>query len=247
MISALIVDSNSTASNKLESMLSKYCPQISISETVNNYKDAFNSIELFHPELVFLEVDLTLHQGLEVFNIYFPSSFEVIVLSKTDRYAIHALNRCVSGYLLKPIRKSKLINSVNYACQRISHKKSQLINHSFHNKLNIENTHEEVIGIPTIEGYEFIPIKDIIRCEGMLKCTRVITTEKTDMISSYNLGEFKKHLDQYGFYSPHKSHLINLKMVRKYHKEGNILMLNGSWVPVAKRRKKDFLNHIQHI
>jgi two-component system LytT family response regulator len=79
------------------------------------------------------------------------------------------------------------------------------------------------------------------------KCTRVITRDKTDIVSSYNLGEFRKMLEPYGFYSPHKSHLINLNYIRKYHKEGNILMVNHSYVPVAKRKKKEFLNQVKHI
>ena len=54
--------------------------------------------------------------------------------------------------------------------------------------------------------------------------------------------EFIKKLKPHGFYSPHKSHLINLNLISKYHKEGNILMNNGTWVPVSIRKKKDFLN-----
>ena len=247
MIATLIIESDKHATNELETLLSDNCPQISICGKTEIYKDALNCIEELNPDLVFLEVDDPQHEGLDFFNLYFPSTFEVIVTSKTERYAIHALNCCASGYLLKPIQKKKLIKSVNYASQRIKSKKGRQLNHStvyFHNNGNMQ---EEVIGIPTIEGYEFVSARNIIRCEGMQKCTRVITTEKTDIISSYNLGRFRNLLEPFGFYSPHKSHLINLNKVRKYHKEGNILMLNGTWVPVAKRKKKDFLNQIQHI
>ena len=247
MITALIVESDKEATNILETLLSDNCPQVSICGKTNTYKDAFNKIGELNPDLVFLEVDNTQHEGLDFFIPYFPSTFEVIVTSKTEKYAIHALNCCASGYLLKPIKKNKLIKSVNYASQRIRSKNGRQLNRStvsFHNNGNIQ---EEVIGIPTIEGYEFVSVKNIITCEGMQKCTRIITTEKTDIISSYNLGRFKDLLEQFGFYSPHKSHLVNLNKIRKYHKEGNILMNNGIWVPVAKRRKKDFLNRIKHI
>ncbi|MCB0805719.1 MAG: LytTR family transcriptional regulator, partial [Bacteroidales bacterium] len=132
--------------------------------------------------------------------------------------------------------------AVNNATKRINEKKE----HSY-NKLLVTNflnspADNDMIGIPTIEGFEFIPIQEIIRCEGLQKCTRVITVDRSDIISSYNLGEFRKMLEPHGFYSPHKSHLINLKFIRKYHKEGNIMLINNSYVPVAKRKKKEFLS-----
>ncbi|MBK6730886.1 MAG: response regulator transcription factor [Bacteroidetes bacterium] len=247
MISTLIIENDNNSSNTLESLLCESCPLVSIVGTTNNYTDAINCIEKIHPDLVFLDVDMPHLKGLETFNHYYPSAFEIIVTSNSEKFAIQALNCCASGYLLKPIKLKKLITSVNYATQRIQDKKVNKQNNVTDNNALKKFVLQEIIGIPTIEGYEYIPVKDIIRCEGMQKYTRVITVDKTDLISSYNLGEFIKRLDCHGFYSPHKSHLINLKMVRKYHNEGNVLMLNGSWVPVAKRRKKEFLGQIEHL
>ena len=84
------------------------------------------------------------------------------------------------------------------------------------------------IGIPTMEGYEIIQPEDVIRCEGMQNCTRIITKERSDIISSYNLGKFIKLFGNEIFFSPHKSHLINFLHVKKYLKEGTIIMNDGS-------------------
>jgi len=247
MINTLIVDSDEEAVGQLVTLLSDNCPQISVCGKCGNYFDALDSIEEFNPDLLFLEIDSPSHDELEVYNHYFPSTFELIITSKTEKYAMCALNCCASGYLLKPIKKEELIKSVDHVSQRIRSKKGRQLNSSTVYFSENSNIQDEVIGIPTIDGYEFVSVRNIIRCEGMQKYTRIITTEKNDIISSYNLGKFRELLEQFGFYSPHKSHLINLNQVRKYLKEGNILMFNGSWVPVAKRRKKDFLNRIQHI
>jgi two-component system LytT family response regulator len=247
MISALIVDSDREAMNLLDNLLAENCPNIQVSDKTLTYNKAFEKIETINPDLVFLETDMLQCDGLEIFNRYFPSNFEVIATSTTDKHAIQAFNCCASGYLVKPICKEELINSVYNVSQRIIAKKLGVRNLTYQNLPGQSNLFEEIIGVPTIDGYEFIAIKDIIRCEGMQKCTRIVTKDRTDIISSYNLGEFRKSLEQFGFFSPHKSHLINLNLVRKYHKEGNILMLNGSWVPVSARRKKEFINKIRHI
>ena len=94
---------------------------------------------------------------------------------------------------------------------------------------------------PTLKGFDFISIHDIIRCEGLQKCTRIITQEKSDIISSYNIGEFVKRLEKHGFFQNHKSHLINLRHIKQYYKEGTIKMADNSFVPVSKRKKSQFL------
>ncbi len=247
MISTLIVESDKHATSVLETLLADNCPQISIYGRSRTYKNALECIEELKPDLVFLDLDIPQINNQGAIHVFYPFNFELIVTTKTEKYAKDALNCCASGYLLKPIQKDEIVIAVHNASRRISDRKRIGLSNSNTYKLGNAHVSEEVIGIPTTEGYEFVPVKNIVRCEGMQKCTRIIITNKPDLVSSYNLGKFRKMLDQFGFYSPHKSHLINLGMVRKYHKEGNIFMLNGSWVPVAKRRKKDFLNRMQHI
>ncbi len=79
--------------------------------------------------------------------------------------------------------------------------------------------HTKLVGIPTIECMEFVDTEKIIRCEGLQKCTLIVTTEKSDIISSYNLGKFVDLLEENGFFYCHRSHLINLKFVKKYTRE----------------------------
>ncbi len=145
------------------------------------------------------------------------------------------------------MNRNDLVLAVNHALRNLKRKEEETRNRNLLEQLSRYNQPLHIIGVPTLEGFEFLHIEDIIRCEGLQKCTRIITTEKTDMISSYNLGEFRKILEPHGFFSPHKSHLINLKYIRKYSREGTIIMNNGSWVPVSKRRKKEFLNQFIHF
>jgi len=108
--------------------------------------------------------------------------------------------------------------------------------------------HTKLIGIPTIEGLEFIDTEKIIRCEGLQKCTLIVTTEKTDIISSYNIGKFVDLLEENGFFPCHRSHLINLKYVKKYTREGYIFFsANSKPVPLARRKKDAFLSEMRHL
>jgi len=114
-------------------------------------------------------------------------------------------------------------------------------------QLHRQSPPNNLVGIPTMEGMEFLKIDEIIRCEGLHQFTRVVITEGPGIISSYNIGKFGELLLPYGFFAPHKSHLINLQHLRKYTVEGTILMRDGSVAPVSRRRRGAFLERVRHL
>lgn len=247
MVNTFLIDSEKEAITSLGKMLNNNCPQISICGEAQSITKAYKLIIDTNPELVFIDVLMLLKNGFSIVDQFSSVSFEVIFVTNIVEYALDAIKCCAVGYVIKPIQKEDLIFAVNNAQRRICQKKEYAKNKVLAEGLINQSRNEEVVGIPTLEGFEFIPIKDIIRCEGLQKCTRVITKDKTDIVSSYNLGKFRKLLEPYGFFSPHKSHFINLSYIRKYHREGSLTMIDGSYVPVAKRKKREFLNQIKHL
>jgi len=247
MIRSILVDRSNDDICKLERVLLDCSPNIHVSGKAQTISKTASLVKEINPELLIINIELLLNDGV-LLNDYFSNvDFEIIFLTDTDNYAIDAINCNACGYLLKPVQKEHLSKAVNSMLSKTRIRQENTRNKVLAEKYVKQSSSEDVIGIPTIEGFEFIAIKEIIRCEGLQKCTRVITTERTDIISSYNLGEFRKLLEPFGFYSPHKSHLINLNHIRKYHREGNILMTNNSYVPVARRKKVEFLNCVKHI
>lgn len=108
--------------------------------------------------------------------------------------------------------------------------------------------HTKLVGVPTIEGLEFVNIDHVVRCEGLQKCTLIVTTEKSDVISSYSIGKFAELLRKDGFFPCHRSHLINLKFVKKYTREGYIFFsVSSKPVPLARRRRCEFLALMRHL
>lgn len=247
MIKTVLIDSNKDDLMILERLLSEHFLNINLCGKADTLAAAARIINECGPDIVFMDVELPLNSGL-VLNEYFDGvDYQIILLTNVDKYAMDAINCSACGYLKKPLLKEAVVFAVEKALVKISEKKENMRNRFLAEEYFKLSGNEDVIGIPSLEGLEFIPVRDIICCEGLQKCTRVITKEKTDIISSYNLGVFRKFLEPYGFLSPHKSYLINLHLIRSYHREGTIVMLNGITVPVSKRKKGEFLNHIKHI
>ncbi len=243
MINALILNGELNYLHSLGRTIDHVCPQINICGLSSSFQNLKEFIQNKNPQLVFVtkgDCKRTCLEGLKKISSF---QLETILISDEKEFAYDAIPFKVGGYLLQPLNELALAKAVEKAQLQIELKKTH--HNIFTSKKKTEDP--SLIGIPTIDGYEFLVVKDIIRCEGLQKCTRVITKDRSDIISSYNIGEFKKKLEDFGFFSPHKSHLISLSKVRKYHKEGTITLSDQSTVPVSRRRKTDFLNQLNHL
>lgn len=253
MINALLLKNERQSLSSLKQKIAHHCPQINFCGTTDSTALS-KSISETNPHLIFLEkgdCDTTCLNLLEKIT---SLDLETILIAKEKEFAFDAISYRVCSFLLKPIDQTALVKAVNKACRQIEQKEiiaaqrpEEQVVFPESKKIPLPNHQMERIGIPSVDGYEFIKISDIVRCEGLQKCTRVILSNKNNIISSYNIGEFRKKLEPYGFFATHKSHLINLNAVQKYHKEGSITMIDHSTVPVSRRRKSDFLGVVLHL
>lgn len=63
------------------------------------------------------------------------------------------------------------------------------------------------------------------------------------IVVSRQLGEYEKWLLKNGFIRIHDKYIINLSYIKEYIKGsgGEVVLENGKEIPVASRRKEDFL------
>jgi|GEM_PF-1261132 len=95
--------------------------------------------------------------------------------------------------------------------------------------------------IPTFQTLELIHTSNIISIQAMENYSRITLTSQEQLTSTQSFGRFSSMLTQQGFFQCHKSYMINLKHVSRYHKNGDVEMTNGIKIPVARRRKETFI------
>ena len=241
MITAILVDDEPKALKSLQALLQKFCPNIIILGTANSVDGAFQMIVDKKPQLLFLDVAMPKESGFDLLKRLPFLNFELIFVTGFDKYAIEAFKFSAIGYLLKPIETSDLVTVVHNASERIKlkteNKRNQQLLQNIKNYKSLDNK----IGIPTMQGLEFVMVKNIIRFEALQRITKIVIQDQNSLVSSYNLGEFIKMLEPYGFFAPHRAHLINLTHVKRFHKEGTIYMVDDSAIPISRRRRTDFL------
>lgn len=244
MINTLLVTPEDKTFHTLKNHLNTYCPQIHIAGTASSLDEACQLIQTQSPELVFLEII-----GGDEYDIFehCTSDFEVIVVSPSRISTKETLHATERGCLFKPVQVEALIMAVQQAQHWILLKQQQLEISSKLQRLSHQYPPDNLIGIPDMDGIVFLKAGEIVRCEALQRFTRVVTIDGANIISSYNIGQFSKLLSCFGFFSPHKSHLINLLHLRKFHVEGTIHMRDGSTVPVSRRRRSTFLKRIKHL
>jgi len=241
MITAVLVDDEKRAVQVLEESLKTDFPDIQIIGSANSAQEAQTLITQMKPDLVFLDVTMPEESGFDLLNNLPSLEFEIIFVTAFDQYAMDAINFCAIGYVLKPIKREELVMAVQRAIKSIAEKQE-----TNRNKLLLENlinpgSPSNRIGIPTSDGLEFVAIQEIIRCEGIQRATKVVFKERKSLISAYNLGQFKRMLEEYRFFSIHKSHLVNMDHVIRYDNEGFVHMIDKSNIPVSRRKRQEFM------
>lgn len=107
----------------------------------------------------------------------------------------------------------------------------------------INNKNKRVI-IQGSKSYDFVFLNEIIRIEGLQNFSRVYLSNGQILVSSCSIGVLRKALEKENFFSCHKSHVINVTHMVRFHKDGYIEMSDTSSVPVSRRRREALLEEV---
>lgn len=241
---AIIIDDESKLRKVLEIKVQEIRPDLKIVAMASNADEGEKLIRKHDPDLIFLDIHMPGDSGFELLERFEQVNFEIIFVTGYNEFALRALKVSAVDYILKPATNEDLKQAISKALDRID-EKVRLERYEIlkHNIKNIDTEFAKIV-IPGAKLYQHVLVNDIIHCEGWQKYTRIHLKNGDIILSSYNIGVFKDLLKEYNFFSPHKSHLINMNAIKNYNPEGIVELINGNEVPVSRRRKADFLNRV---
>lgn len=246
MIKAIIVDDELGARESLSKMVEKNCKHIQIVAKADSMRSAYEAITNFHPDLVFLDVEMPNGNAFDLLEKLGSIDFDIIFTTAYDHYAIKGIKYSAIDYILKPIDPEELV----LALQRFEDKKGQKYMLDKKIQALLSNVKPEnklkKVGLPDGEGLIFINLSEIIRCDSDGNYTFFILTSGKKIIASRTLGEYEQMFADDNFFRVHRSHLVNLQHVKKYIKGegGYVVMSDNSQVEVSRRNKIDFLEKL---
>jgi two-component system LytT family response regulator len=172
-------------------------------------------------------------------------TFETVFVTAFGHYAIQALNQSAAYYLLKPVAIEELVKAV----EKIKNERLEP-NYTQHARVlrdNLNGHAQQKIMLPTMEGFEIVPIKEILYCEAADNFTKFYFDGGQPLLICRTLKYFEEVLLPHGFLRIHRSYVINPDFVTRYSKGkgGYVTMKNNQELEVSASKKQDFLDLFQ--
>lgn len=242
MIKAILIDDEVHCIDTLSMLISDYCPEVQVIEQCVSAKQGLTAVGRHHPELIFLDIEMPVMNGFEFLEQFTDIPFSVIFTTSYDQYAIKAIHFNALDYLLKPIDPKELVAAV----QKVRLQKMLPSAEQF--RMLIDQVQNRVkqftkVAVPTSEGFELIPVEEIIFCEADDNYTRFFLKNKKRVIACRTLKEVEEQLTDFvSFIRVHHSYMVNLNEVNKYIRgEGGYLVMSDGAIVNVSRSRKDAL------
>lgn len=241
---AIIIDDEPKARNVLRVLLEENCPEVSVIFEAEDLLSGVALIKKEKPQMVFLDIEMPEHSGLEIVNFINKESFkfEIIFTTAYSEYAIKAFQLAAIDYILKPVRPSQVKQAVDRAIQFIGKSNINLKLDAL--QQGMQSASFKKIALPIADGIRFVSLDDLIILEADGMYTKITMKDETTTIISKPLKHFADLLESYpAFYKPHRSYLIHLRYIKQYVKSdgGYVIMDTGHSVSIAKDKKDEFL------
>lgn len=243
MIRAVLIDDEPKNNRILKLMLEEFCPDVTIEGQADNATAGVQLVQEVKPDLVFLDIEMPYGSGFDLLDQLKPIHFEVIFITAFNDYSLKAIKYSALDYLLKPVNIDELIAAVAKAVQKVA---ARNINERIEALLyNLQKPQQAVqkLALPSKEGYVFVLLSDIMRCESKGGYTTFYIKGMDKVLSSKSIKEYEPLLPDDLFFRIHNSHIVNLNCVKKYHRGrgGYLEMEDGTMIEVATRRKDELM------
>ncbi len=223
----IIIDDEPLARQRLIRLLSSYTDSIEIIAEANDGEEAIQKIEELQPDLLFLDIEMPIYNGLEVLK---KITIEPIVIFTTayEHYAIKAFENNSIDYLLKPIEKDRLLISIDKLRRREA---KHLDKTNLFSILEEEKSNTKAQSMPVKIGDRVIMLKfeDILYFEANDKYVELYAINSQKYIIEHSLTQLTQKLPT-NFQRIHRSHLVNMNQVKEFRKGFNsapILVMNN--------------------
>ncbi len=247
MIKALIVENEPDISDHLSTLLKRNFADIQIVAICDTVATSLDTINQHKPDLLFLDVELNPPEtGFNILEKLAFIDFKVIFTTAYNQYAIQAIKFSALDYLLKPIDEDQL----RIAVKKFITEKSITSTAQLDSLLSYNEGYQHAkIGLPTIDGYSLVHVHDILYCQGESSQSSIYMKDKKHIIVNRTLKECEEMLEKFGFCRIHKSFLVNLQYIKKYHKGdgGYVLLEDGSHLDVSKTYKEDLMSLLKKL
>lgn len=242
----LIVDDEKLARMRLHHLVEEIGLEIQVLNEAENGVEALKIWSISPADVILLDIRMPNMDGLETAQIFTQLENPPVVIFTTayDEHAIQAFEANAVDYLLKPVRKDRLLHALNKAK---AYKRS-IENH--HEKSYPKKYQRSHLYVNQKNDMHLIPVKDIVffRSDHKYVAARLIDRE---FLIDGTLKSLEKEFDGL-FFRIHRNTLVSLRHIHELQKQpgGQLtIRLNGinEKLTVSRRLVANFKACLKNI
>lgn len=248
MLRTVIIDDESPVRETLSRLILKTCPQVKLVGEANSVKSGLIAIREKSPDLILLDIKMDDGTGFDLLKRIENINFKIIFVTAYEEYAIRAFEFSAIDYILKPVNPEKLVEAVKRAdCLRQKEFNTQL--GALRENLENPGKQNKKIILKTQESIFLLNIDEVIHCESDGSYTIFETANQQRILVSKVLKDYDHLLSDSGFLRVHRSHLINLKHIKRFDRQdgGYVIMSNGAQISVSTSGRERLLELFEEL
>jgi len=197
---ALIVDDERLARKALIGLLRAH-PQVQVVGEAGDVPSAVAAIERWHPDTVFLDIQMPGPSGLDLPEAA-GSGIRYIFVTAYDQYAVKAFEAEAVDYLLKPVHRDRLAQTVARLDSGAKAPAPRTV-------LAPEDSLFLLVG----RKFRFIKVKNILAVRAEGDYSEILLADGSRGLTSKSMRDWERRLPERLFIRIHRSTIINIDAV----------------------------------
>jgi two-component system LytT family response regulator len=247
-VRVVIADDEPRARQFLERLLGEI-EGVTVVGMARDGAEALSLIAKLQPEVAFLDIQMPELTGLEVARHLKGEDAPVVVfVTAYDRHAIEAFELAALDYVLKPIRRDRLAETL----RRVRHELGARRVSGARQEDAIRAMLRREAESGRVESLRRLPVRHRreVRLVDLARVTRIISRDRLvlacaeghEFLVDYTLQELEARLPEGQFLRVHRAALVNVDAIESYGGEEGVLVLHlkdGTRVEASERRAAD--------
>lgn len=222
---AVIADDEKELRTYLKRMLNEAWPKLEICGEAANGKEALIMINDCAPHIVFLDIKMPGLSGLDVAK-KIAGICRIVFITAYDEYAVEAFEQGAVDYLVKPVTKERLTQTVNRLKKQLQSSPeppasfAEMITQAIvdlQNKTDAEDRYLKWIKTQHKDTVRLISVEEVDYFQAGDKYTSV-KTAKGEALIKKSIKELSRELDPQKFWQIHRSTIVNVSRIETFER-----------------------------
>jgi two-component system LytT family response regulator/two-component system response regulator LytT len=217
-LSTVVVDDEQLACDELSYLLRDF-PEVEVIATGSNGFEAMELIRKMVPDLVFMDVNMPGLDGMGVVRQLREKGVElphIIFVTAYDQYAVEAFRLEALDYLLKPVDKVRLAESIERAQRAVQERKAPELPGAGTGAAPAPQTApRSKLAVRCNNRHFIVDANDVIYATIDNGLITLVTTNLEGHSNYRTIEDLQAALDRDQFWRVHRSYLVNINRIKE--------------------------------